>query len=219
MRGPRAVYAPRMGWLLSRCYDVLTAPAERAGLGRWRDDLLGDLKGVVLELGSGTGRNLPHYGPEVTELILTEPDRFMRDRTIGRLSEASIPKRYIHLIDAPADDLPIASESVDAVVATLVLCTVPHPETALAEVRRILRPGGRLMFIEHVAAKGPIGRFFQHMFSPVWWACAGRCHLTRDTADAIEAAGFHIEQLEEVRMPRAPFFVKPTIRGFARNLA
>jgi len=196
-------------------YDRFMRGVEEACLTEWRTELLGDLEGVVLEVGAGTGTNLALYPPAVTELILTEPDRHMR----GRLLPAA-GRRPATVLDAPAERLPFDDCSFDAVVATLVLCSVQDPGAALAGIHRVLRPGGRLVFIEHVAAADrPPRLVWQRRIEPAWRLVAGNCHLTRRTEEAIVESGFVIDHITRESMRKAPGVVRPTIRGVARKPA
>lgn len=201
-----------MGRFLAFIYDGMMSKMEKAGLREWRRDLLGGLGGDVLEVGAGTGANLEAYPAAVTKLVLAEPDRFMR----RRLERAAAKRPGAAVSDASLDGLDFPDASFDAVVCTLVLCSVSDPARALAEVRRVLRPGGRFIFLEHVAA-APGGRLkWQRRFEPLWRRIFNGCHLTRDTAATIEAAGLQIERLEREDMRKAVPLVRPSIRGVAR---
>lgn len=200
--------------LLAPLYDRLTRPSEEACVGGWREALLGPLAGAVLDVGSGTGANLPYYGPGVTRLVAAEPDPHMRRRLEMRLPAIA---RSVEVTGASAESLPWPDASFDAVVSTLVLCSVGDPDRALAEYRRVLAPGGRLVFIEHVAAHDNPGRLrWQRRIEPVWKRVFGNCHLTRDTAGAIERAGFRFDVIERQSMRKAAPVVRPSIRGVAR---
>jgi ubiquinone/menaquinone biosynthesis C-methylase UbiE len=200
--------------LVAIAYDRVMKGVEDGGLARWRADLLGDLSGDVLEVGSGTGRNLAHYPATVARLVLTEPDRHMR----VRLLRAASRRRDTEIIAAAAENLPFDDASFDAVVCTLVLCSVDDPVRALDEVYRVLRPGGRLLFIEHVAALGQPRRLrWQHRLEPVWKRIAGNCHLTRTTEHDIISAGFELTDVQRASMRKAPPVVRPTVRGVARR--
>ena len=167
-----------------------------------------------MEIGAGTGANVPHYGDGPSELSLCEPDGGMRRQLVGRVGD----RARVRVLDARAEELPFADESVDAVVSTLVLCTVPDPVAALAEVRRVLRPGGSLLFLEHVAAEpGTLEARRQRWLEPVWRCVAGGCCLTRDTESTIRAAGLVTESVVRASMKPAPRFIRPTIRGVARR--
>jgi ubiquinone/menaquinone biosynthesis C-methylase UbiE len=194
-------------------YDRAMQGMEHAGLGAWRRDLLAPLEGSVLEIGAGTGSNLPFFPPAVTSLVLSEPDRHMRARLLDATAASD---RKVDVISAPAERLPFPDGSFDAVVAALVLCSVGDQAKVLAEIRRVLRPDGRFVFIEHVAAKGSPRQFRQQRWiEPVWKRLAGNCHLTRSTEEAIQTAGFVFEAIERQGLPKAPSMVRPSIRGSA----
>ncbi|MHB8219090.1 MAG: class I SAM-dependent methyltransferase [Acidimicrobiales bacterium] len=194
-------------------YDRFMRGVEEACLRQWRTELLADLDGRVLEVGAGTGVNLDLYPSTVTELVLTEPDRHMRGRLV-----AEAGRRGATVLEAPAERLPFADCSFDAVVSTLVLCSVHDPDAALASIHRVLRPGGHLVFIEHVAAVDrPTRLAWQRRFEPGWRLVAGNCHLTRRTEEAIVTSGFVLDRITRESMRKAPGVVRPTIRGIARK--
>jgi ubiquinone/menaquinone biosynthesis C-methylase UbiE len=204
-----------MGWLIAKIYDPFMRTAEQAALGRWRAELLQGLSGTVLEVGAGTGANIAHYPPEVTRVVLTEPSVHMRQQLALRLTRTDARVAY-SLVAADTESLPFDSDAFDAVVCTLVLCSVREPGESLREMRRVLRPRGRLVFLEHVAAAGEPSRLrWQRWLEPIWRRMADNCHLTRDTSTAIRLAGFEFEQLTREHMPQAPPFVAATIRGIA----
>ena len=191
-------------------YDLVGRRAERGPLGARRRELLREASGRVLELGAGTGANLAHY-PAVERLTLTEPDAAMRRRLAPRAAEAPFP---VDLVDAPAEDLPVASGDADTVVSTFVLCSVDDPSRALAEVRRALRGGGRLLFLEHVRAAGRRGRWQDRLTPASRSLCAG-CHPNRDTVAAIRRAGFSVIALRQLPdVPAAPW-ARPVVAGVA----
>jgi ubiquinone/menaquinone biosynthesis C-methylase UbiE len=141
--------------IFARIYDRLLAGTERAGLAEIRRDLIASATGRTIELGAGTGHNLEHYTDAVTELILAEPDPHMATRLRSRLAEERTSAVRPSVIEAPAEDLPFDDGSFDTVVATLVFCTVEDPERAIAEARRVLVEGGRLLYVEHVRSTSP----------------------------------------------------------------
>ncbi len=200
--------------LFARVYDRVLAPLEEAGLQAWRAELLAGLSGTVVEIGAGTGANLAHYPGTVERLVLTEPEPLMLDRLRDRLD------RVADGVDAsarqaPATALPLADGEADAVVTTLVLCTVPEPDAVLAEIRRVLRPGGSLVFLEHVADERPARLRRQRRFDVVWPHVAGGCRLTRRTEETIAGAGFTIEAITRESARKAPKVIRPMIRGTA----
>lgn len=198
-------------------YDRITAPAEEACFQQWRAQLLAPLHGDVLEIGAGTGNNLAHYPEAVTRLVITEPDVHMVEKLRPRLDR--VPEgTTVEVEVAGVDPLPHPDESFDAVVVTLVLCSVPDQARALAEIRRVLRPGGRLVFLEHVAAVDRPDRLaWQRRLEPVWKRVAGGCCLTRETAEAIAAAGFDLppEAVTRESARKAAPIIRPTVRGHA----
>lgn len=176
-------------------YDRMLAPMERAGLTERRVRMLGGLTGEVLDVGSGTGVNLPHY-TAADRVVMTEPDPAMRSRLTAKIGQAARPTE---VVDAPAERLPFPDGSFDVVVCTLVLCTVDDPAAALAEARRVLRPGGRLVLMEHVAGTGRLAGW-QRRINPVWSRLAGGCQLDRDTEHSVVAAGFAPSSVERFRV-------------------
>ena len=196
-------------------YDRSFTKPEEACLWDWRAALLDGVSGDVLEIGAGTGLNLEHYPAEVTRLVLAEPDRFMRAKLEPKVREraAAFP---IELADAGAEALPFPDETFDAVVSTLVLCSVPDHEVALAEIHRVLRPGGRLVYLEHVAAyDNPKRHRWQQRIEPLWKRWAGNCHLTRTTDLAIPAAGFELVEARRESIRKMPPWVRVSTRGVA----
>ncbi|TCJ16181.1 class I SAM-dependent methyltransferase [Rubrobacter taiwanensis] len=177
--------------MYGRLYDAALAVPERAGLRELRREVLAGLRGRVLELGVGTGLNFPLYPPELDELVGVDPDESMLGRARERARGAPFPVR---LVVAAAEDLPFEAGSFDAAAATLAMCTVPAPERALREARRVLRPGGELRLLEHVRADR-IGRL-QELATPVWKRVAGGCHLDRETLKYVREAGFEVERVE-----------------------
>jgi ubiquinone/menaquinone biosynthesis C-methylase UbiE len=173
-----------------------------------RQEALAGLTGRVFELGAGTGSNFAHYPSTVTGLVAAEPEPYLRERAIEASAAAPIP---VDVVDAVADDLPFEDGSFDAAVACLVLCTVPDQERALAELKRIVRPGGELRFYEHVHAdRQPLKavlEFFDR--TKLWPSVSGGCHPTRDTLSAIETAGFDVERCR--RFGYSPSRIIPSV--------
>ena len=192
-RGVRRAAAPatRAHWVFAAVYDPLTRSLERAILAERRARLLDGLDGQVLDVGAGTGANLP-YLRQASRVVAAEPDAAMRRRLAARLAQAAVP---VELSSDPAEGLRYPDASFDAVVFTLVLCSVASPDRALAEARRILRPSGRLIILEHVRGTGTRARW-QDRLTPLWSRLNAGCQLGRDTAAAIERAGFIFERAE-----------------------
>jgi ubiquinone/menaquinone biosynthesis C-methylase UbiE len=203
--------------IFARLYDRLLASTERAGLGEMRRDLLAGASGRVLELGAGTGANLEHYTDAVTELIMVEPDPHMARRLRERLAAEGTAAGNPSVIETPAEDLPFDDGSFDTVVATLVLCTVQDPQRALAEARRVLVEGGRLLYIEHVRSSRPRLARWQDRLERPWGWFAGGCHPNRPTDQSLAGAGFWVDSLERGTLPKAPPLARPLIRGVARR--
>jgi SAM-dependent methyltransferase len=196
--------------IFAALYDPLGASAERRWMGGRRRRLLAGARGAVLEIGGGTGANLAHYR-DVDRVTIAEPDPFMRNKIGPKLEDARVP---VEVASAGAEALPFPDGSFDTVVSTLVLCTVPDQEAALDEVRRVLRPGGRLLFIEHVRATGSAARW-QDRLEPLWRRLLGGCHPNRDTVAAIEDAGFEIETFESFYPPDPLSGLMPHVQGSA----
>lgn len=209
-----------MSWFMAAIYDLMMKDTEEECLAAWRARLLSDIEGTVLEIGAGTGVNFEHYPPSVSRLIVTEPDEHMRRRLERKHGHRFGQK--VEFQDAPAEALPLEDGAVDAVVSTLVLCSVGDPRRAIGEIHRVLAPGGRFTFLEHVAAdphSHPSRRKWQGRVEPVWKHLAGNCHLTRETESYIRDAGFELQWVEHESMRKAPPWVRPTVRGMAVKAA
>jgi ubiquinone/menaquinone biosynthesis C-methylase UbiE len=197
--------------LFAATYDRMSRGSEEAGMADLRRRLLGDARGSVLEIGGGTGANLGYYNGGIETLVITEPEKQMLQRLQRKVrDQASLAK----VMRAPAEDLPFEDRTFDAVVSTLVLCGVDDQARAVREARRVLRPGGRLLFIEHVRAEEPELARFQDRMN---WLnrLVVHCDCNRPTLTTIESEGFTISQLEHTTMPKAPKFVRPLIVGTA----
>lgn len=179
-------------------YDPVLRAAEQAGLAAKRRELLEPLAGHVVELGAGTGANLAHLGPGVERATLLEPTREMAARLRQRVATTPHRTTDVEVIEAPAEALPLGDGEADAVVSTLVLCSVDDLSRSLAEARRVLRPDGVLVLLEHVGGTGAM-RHAQRTVEPVWRVVARGCHLTRDTVAAVAAAGFDTSQVRPWR--------------------
>jgi len=199
--------------LVAASYDGVLAASERDGLAKLRAELLAPARGRVVELGAGTGANLDHWPRgTIASLLLTEPDPHMARRLESRVARREAAARVVR---APADDLPVQDGAADTVVASLVLCTVPDVPAVLAEVRRVLAPGGRLLFLEHVRHADPARARRQDRLTPVHSRLAAGCHPNRPTPDLIAAAGFTVRELRVERFPKAARYLQPLVLGSA----
>jgi SAM-dependent methyltransferase len=192
--------------LFAAAYDPFVSRAERAGVADARQRLLADVQGRVLEIGAGTGLNVEHYPPE-TDVTYTEPDPHMAKR---------LRARGVEVIEAGAERLPFADDSFDTVVSTLVFCTVPDVGASLREVRRVLAPGGRLRFLEHVRAErgSKLERWQDRLHGP-WHAVAGGCNCNRDLLASLAAGSFTVEELGFETWRFMPPIVRPVVIGAA----
>lgn len=196
---------------MAPAYDKMMRGSEDAGLRDWRQSLVSDATGRVLEIGAGTGLNIPHYNGNIESLVLTEPQAPML-RRLQRAANEHVPEAQV--LRAPAEDLPFEEDSFDTVVTTLVLCGVDDQPRAVREARRVLRPGGRLLFLEHVRADDPGFARFQDRMNWLNRIVVG-CDCNRPTLETIEAAGFAVSRLEHLTLPKSPKFVRPVIVGAA----
>ncbi|HEX9776286.1 MAG TPA: methyltransferase domain-containing protein [Actinomycetota bacterium] len=201
--------------IFARVFALLTRLEHRAGIDEHRSALLAGASGRVLEVGCGNGQNFVHYPPAVTEVLAVEPEPYLR--TLAERAARGLPVP-IAVRPGDAEALPAEDGRFDAVVASLVLCSVPDQARALAEMRRVLKPGGDLLFYEHVRAESPRRARMQRRVDVVWPLFAGGCHTSRDTVAAIQAAGFEIAEIERFMMDAGPLAapVAPVVRGRAR---
>jgi ubiquinone/menaquinone biosynthesis C-methylase UbiE len=200
------------GNVFAALYDRMMAGTEDAGMRERRRELLSDLSGRVLEIGGGTGVNLPLYPAAVTELVITEPEEPMARKLESKLAGQPLPARIVR---APAEALPFEDASFDYAVSTLVLCTVADQARALSELRRVLKPEGKLVLIEHVRADDAGLARWQDRLHPLWIRLGHGCNCNRPTLDGLGAAGFDVGQVEHGRVPKAPPIVRPMIFGVA----
>jgi ubiquinone/menaquinone biosynthesis C-methylase UbiE len=193
-------------------YDRVSKGSEEAGLREERRQLLAAAAGATLEIGAGTGLNLEHYPEAVTRLVLAEPDEHMRRRLARRVSEV---RPSTEIVAAGVEGLPFPDESFDTVVVTFVLCSVPQQEAALAEITRVLKPGGRLLFLEHVRSDDEKLAKWQDRITPLYNVVG--CNPNRDTLAAIEASALAVETVKHGEIPKAPKVERPLIAGTARR--
>jgi ubiquinone/menaquinone biosynthesis C-methylase UbiE len=203
------------GSLFALTYDRQIARAEKAGLHAMRQRLLADATGQVVEIGAGTGANLSCYGSEVESLTMTEPQVPMVRRLERKVAERGTAAKVLR---APAEDLPFDDDSFDVAVSTLVLCGVDDQPRALRELHRVLRPGGRLLFFEHVRSGDPARARLQDRMN---WLnrLMVMCDCNRPTLSTIKQAGFTVTAVEDTALPKAPKFVSPAIMGTATKPA
>jgi ubiquinone/menaquinone biosynthesis C-methylase UbiE len=200
--------------LFARLFDRMAAKAEDKGAGEHRDRMLRGLAGRVIEVGAGNGLNFSHYPATVSDVLAVEPEDYLRAKAERVAAETPVS---IRVVDGIADRLPAEDGSQDAVVVSLVLCSVPDQGRALAEARRVLRPGGELRFYEHVVSDQPRKARMQHAAAWLWPWVGGGCHPNRDTVGAIERAGFEIGDCErfEFRPSVVMTAVAPHVIGTA----
>lgn len=204
--------------VFARVYARVAEISERRGAAGHRRKLLAGLCGRVVEVGAGSGANFQHYPTSVSEVIAVEPERYLRERAESAAARAPVS---VAVARGDSDHLPGEAESFDAGVVALVLCTVPDQQRALAELYRVIRPGGELRFYEHVVSESAWEARFQRLADATFWPrLAGGCHLARDTGAVIEQAGFQIETFEHFRFSPAAFLpADPHILGVARRRA
>ncbi|HJQ50845.1 MAG TPA: class I SAM-dependent methyltransferase [Gaiellaceae bacterium] len=197
--------------LFAATYDSMSRSSNEAGLREIRHGLLAGATGSVLEVGAGTGLNLPHYDGKVESLVFTDPEPAMLRRLQKKVREQAPLAKVLR---APAEDLPFEDDTFDTVVSTLVLCGVDDQARSLREIRRVLRPGGRLLFLEHVRSDEPALARFQDRMN---WLnrLVVFCDCNRPTLSTIEASGFRASELERSVLPKAPKFARPLIYGSA----
>jgi ubiquinone/menaquinone biosynthesis C-methylase UbiE len=206
---PRPVHHPLFARVYARVGHLMDAE-----IGDHRRRLLAGLTGRVLEVGAGNGLNFPHYPAAVTEVLAIEPEPYLRRQALAAARQAPVP---IRIVAGTAEALPAPDGAVDAVVASLVLCTVTDLDQALAETRRVLRPGGRLRFYEHVRAEDPRLARWQDRLQRPWGWLVGGCHPNRDTVAAITAAGLRLVQLDRFDLQAMPPLARPHVLGLAER--
>jgi ubiquinone/menaquinone biosynthesis C-methylase UbiE len=204
------IYDATWGRGFAALYDRAFEATEEAGLREMRREALAEAEGRTIDVGAGTGANLSLYPEAVNELIAAEPDPHMLRQLRAKAGEAGVS-----VVEAPAERLPFGDSSFDTVAFTLVLCTVPNPTAALAEAARVLRPGGKLLFLEHVRAKDVGLARWQDRLERPWRFIGDGCHCNRDTVATIEASPLTVDRVEHGKLPKAPPIVRPLVRGHA----
>lgn len=205
-------YDATWGRFFAAVYDRMLAETEDAGLRDRRHELITGARGRTLELGAGTGLNLAHYPAAVTELVLTEPFEPMARRLRERVADSP---RDAEVIVAGAELLPFPDASFDTVISTLVLCTVDDVPAALAEIDRVLRPGGRLLFCEHVRSRDPALARWQDRLERPWRFIGHGCRANRDTVASLAASPLSLDRVERGSLPKAVPIVRPLAVGAA----
>jgi len=208
------IYDATWGRAFSALYDRGFKATEEAGLSEMRRELLARARGRVLELGAGTGLNLEHYPSEIESLALVEPDPHMTKQLREKLVRSG-KAAEISVIEAPGERLPFPDASFDTVAVTLVLCTVPDPAATLAEIKRVLKPDGQFLFLEHVRSRSPGLAKWQDRLERPWRFLGDGCHCNRDTTSAISAAGFQLGEVERGSLPKMPPIIRPLAQGSA----
>jgi ubiquinone/menaquinone biosynthesis C-methylase UbiE len=199
------------GWIIAALYDRMAEASEREGLAARRRELLAAARGRLLEVGAGTGINLEHYPEGIEDLMLVEPERAMARKLEQRIRQLG---RTAEIVEANATALPFPDDSFDTVVCTLVLCSVSEPRRALGELRRVLRPDGSLLFLEHVRSDDPHTARLQDRVNPVWRFVANGCNCNRPTLSLIEGS-FSVDEVECGEIPKALPIVRPLVSGRA----
>lgn len=177
----------------ARMYERMSAESERRGTARHRDRMLAGLTGRVIEIGAGNGMNFSHYPDTVTEVVAVEPEDYLRGLAERAAENAPVP---VSVVAGHATALPVEDDGFDAAVASLVLCSISDTRAALNEIRRVMKPTGELRFFEHVRSAKPWFGLLEDAITPLQSRLGGGCHPNRDTAKAIRAAGFEIEELD-----------------------
>ncbi|MAY36472.1 MAG: SAM-dependent methyltransferase [Spongiibacteraceae bacterium] len=179
-----------------------------------RQHVLAAAEGRVLEVGMGSGLNLRYYNPDKVDFVWgLEPSDGMRKKAQKNLQQSPVQVEWLGL---PGEEVPLDSHSADTVVLTFTLCTIPDWETALKQMKRVLKPGGKLLFCEHGAAPDETVARWQNRVNPLWKKIAGGCHLNRNIPELISQAGFSIRELEADYLPKTPRIAGFRYRGFAQ---
>ncbi len=208
-----AVYDATCGRFFTVWYGLVMRIVDESGLRETRREVLAGAEGRTLDIGSGTGSNLRLYPEDVSELVLAEPDPRMHAVLRRKLNEGE--RTNTELVQARAEKLPFEDSSFDCVACTMVLCTIPDPAEALVEASRVLKPGGKLLFLEHVRSEDPGFARWQDRLERPWRFLADGCHCNRDSLATIEASPLSVESFKRGQMPSAPLFMKPLVYGTA----
>ena len=206
-----AIYDATWGRAFAALYDRGLKATEENGLREMRRELLSQASGRTIDLGAGTGVNLDLFPEAVSDLVMAEPDPHM----LKQLRAKAAGRGGLEIVEASAQELPFADDSFDTAVFTLVLCTVPDPELALREAARVLKPGGKLLFIEHVRADEAGLAGWQDRLEKPWRFLADGCHCNRDTVAMIESSPLKLERVESGELPKTPPIVRPLASGSA----
>lgn len=208
-------------YVFAGLYDRFLARSEAAGLSDKRREMLAPAYGRTLELGAGTGLNLPHYPDAVSELVVTEPYPHMVPKLQQRMAALALDRdgRRTQLLVAPAERLPFEDDSFDTVVAAMILCTVKDPEVVLVEIERVLKPGGQYLFLEHV--RNPDERIArrQDRIQPGWYLFGNECHCNRPTVETIGRSPLQIVDLKRDKIPAAKEFIEAMVIGRAQPVS
>lgn len=207
-----ALYDATWGRAFSALYDRILKGTEDAGMREKRREVLAQARGRTIDVGAGTGANLGLFPDGLTGITMAEPDPHMTKRLREKIAATGAE---VELVEAGAEKLPVADDSFDTVVFTLVLCTVPDPAAALAEAARILKPGGQMLFVEHVRADDPGVARWQDRLERPWKFFADGCRCNRDTVANIEASPLTVDHVEHGELPKSPPIVKPLVWGRA----
>jgi ubiquinone/menaquinone biosynthesis C-methylase UbiE len=205
------LYDATWGRAFAAIYDRSLKAVEEAGLREMRREVLSEAEGRTIDLGAGTGVNFDLFPEAVSELVMVEPGQHMIKQLRAKVGN----RAGLEVVQASAQELPFADDSFDTAVFTLVLCTVPDPAAALRETARVLKPGGKLLFIEHVRADETGLARWQNRVEKPWRFFADGCHCNRDTVATIEASPMRLDQVEHGTLPKAPPIIRPVVSGVA----
>jgi len=221
LKAIRSAYDATWGrYAFAGLYDRFLARSEAAGLSEKRREMLAPARGRTLELGAGTGLNLPHYPDAVTELVVTEPYPHMIPKLREKMDALQLdrPGRRTQLIVAEAEHLPFEDNSFDTVAAAMILCTVKDPDVVLREIQRVLKPGGQYLFLEHVRNPDKKIARKQDLIQPGWFLFGNACHCNRPTLETIGKSQLRIIDLKRDKIPAAKEFIEAMVIGRAEPI-